>query len=945
MKHILLVFFAFIIVFSSVAQKTKVVAKVQNSGDYLPGKIIVKLKASGSQTKTLSSDIFNLPSVRFENISQKFPVSKNKISASTLKLQENYGLSRIYELSVSSDKSIPEIIEELKKNSAVEYAEPLYIHHTEYIPNDSQHNTVQSYLNQVRAQQSWDLIRNDNKVIIAIVDSGSDLDHEDLAANIHTNILDPVNGIDDDGDGYIDNFRGWDFVGPSDNNIVEDNNPNITQDGGDHGVHVSGIASSVTDNGKGVSSVAFNCAKLMILKVASDANGTDIVRGYEGVKYAADHGAQIINCSWGSENQSYYGQDIINYAIAKGCLVVAAAGNSGSNVPQYPSGYAGVIAVANVLASDSKASTSNYGSYVTIAAPGTSIWSTILDVYGSKSGTSMASPVVASAAALLKAYRPNLTMLQVGEQLRATADNIDAQNPAFTNQLGKGRLNVYRALTESQPSIKKQSITITDKSHGTFPSGDTLTIYASFKNFLSPVTNLKITLKTDDENLTVTVPQQTIANLNTLATQNNVGPFKVYIKPGIPENYAADLRFEYSANNNTYSDFEGFTVQLNRDYINLETSTIATTVTSKGTIGFLQAGGEDGTRGFQYKDEQLLYEASLMIGNSSNKVSNNARSAEGSTDDHFAKQVRIRGIATADTLRAIAEFDDSNSPNPLNVYVTQRSLVVKNGIKDNYLITEYEVKNKSNFVLNNLYIGMFNDWDINGGANNATEFDSEKNIAYVYDKTGGNFPYAAVKLLSNANPAYYPLTNRLSGNILANDNFTTAEKYTTLSNGISSNSLAVDGNGTDISFVVGYGPFSLLPKESAKAAFSFIGGENKTIIEQTANQSLSIYQTVKLDTVPSAVIPIAPVVDQLSLYSFTIDGMPYVKISLPEKAYVTLELYSINGKRVQVIEADNYVKGIHPIPVYGTQGLASGTYFYRLTANGKIKTFKTTIIN
>jgi hypothetical protein len=271
--------------------------------------------------------------------------------------------------------------------------------------------------------------------------------------------------------------------------------------------------------------------------------------------------------------------------------------------------------------------------------------------------------------------------------------------------------------------------------------------------------------------------------------------------------------------------------------------------------------------------------------------------------------------------------------------------VVKNGIKDNYLITEYEVKNKSNFVLNNLYIGMFNDWDINGGANNATEFDTDKNIAYVYDKTGGNFPYAAVKLLSNANPAYYPLTNRLSGNILANDNFTTAEKYTTLSNGISSNSLAVDGNGTDISFVVGYGPFSLLPKESVKAAFSFIGGENKTAIEQTANQSLSIYQTVKLDTVPGAAIPINPVVDQLTLYSFSIDGMPYVKISLPEKAYITLELYSINGKRVQVIEADNYVKGIHPIPVYGTQSLASGTYFYRLTANGKIKTFKTTIIN
>ena len=922
--------------------KTAAVSRTLSEGSYLPNRIIVKFKEDGSsQTKTLSTDkLISVSSATIESITQKFPtLSRTKTGASTLKIQDKFGLNRIYELRLSGKETLEKTLDELRANDKVEYAEPVYIHHADFTPVDSLYSVgSQNYLNQVRAPQAWDLVRNNPKVIIAIVDSGSDLDHIDLAANIYLNTADPINGIDDDGDGFIDNFRGWDFVGASEDNIVEDPDPNIISAAADHGAHVSGIASAVTNNIKGGASIAYNCAKLMIIKTASDVDGTSIVRGYEGIKYAADHGAHIINCSWGSENLSYFGQDIINYAINKGCLIVSASGNNGGNVPQYPAGYAGVMAVANVNSNDEKNGSSNYGPYISISAPGTDIWSTSFNTYDKKTGTSMASPVVASAAALVKTYFPNLTMQQVGEVLRITSDNIDSKNPAFINQLGKGRLNVYRALTESSPSIKRQSIVVTDQAGGTFPEGDTLTIYASFKNFLNPVNNLKITLKTNEDYLVVTQPEVIIANLGTLATQSNVGPFKVYIKPGAPDNYSAELRFEYSATANSYTDFEGFTIQLNRDYLNLRTNNIATTVTSKGSIGFLQGGGEEGTLGFQFKGEQLLYEGALMIGNSEMKVSNNARSSDSGADDHFQKQVRVRAIINADTTRAEAAFDDSGSPNPLNIYVTQRSLVVKNDATSNYLITEYEVENTNDYVLNNVYIGTFNDWDINGGALNATKYDKDKNIAYAYDRSSSTFPYAAIKLISSANPAYYPLSNRLSGNLLANDNFSIAEKYTALSSGVSSAEIGTGNSGTDVSFVVGYGPYSIPPKKSVKAAFAYIGAANIPDAEATAALASTVYQNVKLD--------LDPAIDNVTLYSYysELEQLPYVAINLPERANISIDLYNHLGQKVKNVRNGMFVKGEYHFPVFNTDGLANGVYFFALNANGKISTFKTTFL-
>ncbi|WP_374165570.1 S8 family serine peptidase [Arcticibacter sp. MXS-1] len=295
---------------------------------FVPGLVIVKLKegaAPNSAAKTLSAGpVLDLKSATIESLVQKFPATNlNKSKSAVSRETDRIGLSRIYELRYFGDVDIATVINELLKDPDVEYAEPSYIAHIDYTPNDRLYSS-QSYLQQVGAPQAWDVIKSSNGVIIGIVDSGSEQRHEDLSANV---------------------IGGYDLVGAtsSTSTFTEDADFNVVGSANDHGVHVSGLASAVSNNGKGVASIASD-AKLFIVKTAADDDPDHIYRGFDGIKYAADHGAMIINCSWGTQQYSRYEQDIVSYVISKGCLIVAAAGNigdDGNTTPDYPAAYRG----------------------------------------------------------------------------------------------------------------------------------------------------------------------------------------------------------------------------------------------------------------------------------------------------------------------------------------------------------------------------------------------------------------------------------------------------------------------------------------------------------------------------------------------------------------------------------------------------------------------------
>lgn len=911
--------------------------------DYTPNTLIVKFKAGASNSAKTKVSNKSLPSLKsasvatFKKMFQSSPARATVFSSGYNKI--DVGLDRIYEITYSGKTDIDKVINELLQDSTIEYAEPRYIYRRSFTPSDPR-IISQNYLNVIQAPQAWNIINNSSAVLIGIVDSGSELNHEDLAANIYRNTADPINGFDDDKDGYVDNYWGWDFVGNTSSNIVEDNDPNVKSDAADHGVHVSGIASAVTNNNVGVASVAFN-AKLLIVKTGADDDGTSIHRGYEGIKYAVDKGALVINCSWGSVAGGAYGADIVNYAISRGCLIVAAAGNANTDQPEYPAGYPGVMSVANVTDSDIRSGSSNYGYSVDIAAPGTGIVSTVRNnQYTFYSGTSMSTPIVSSAAALVKSRFPSFTMQQVGEQIRATADFIDDKNTGYEGQLGKGRLNVFRAITELVPSIRNQKLTVVDKANGAIPAGDTIKIYFDLKNFLSPASGVTVSLSSTNTFVRILTPPLNVGAFGTNETKPMTGPFLVVIDKLIPDNLPVEFRLDYASTANSYRDFEIFILNAARDYLDVTVNQVSTTMTSVGRIGFSKAEGVDGL-GFIYKGESLLYEASLMIGNSSTRVSNNTRSVGGNSDEHFVKKVRATPVdGSTAAFDARAEFDDSGSPEPLNIYINHRVLAYSSSPDDKYVIAEYVIKNENENDLKNVYVGLFTDWDVDDDGKDVTKYDAANRLGYVFAKAG-NKPYAGVKLLSKlAEPAYYPLSYQVQGNPLQSGGFTIEEMYETLSGGIRSMGLGENSaNGYDVMFVIGAGPYTIKAGHTITVAFALIGGDNLSDLTNSAVAAQSKYDALLYKP------PLPSISDDLILkqnYPNPVTSFTTIEYNIPTSGYANLSVYNILGQRVKNVLSQNVNSGYYTTQV-DLSDLPGGVYFYKLRFGNGERTLKLNI--
>ena len=358
-------------------------------------------------------------------------------------------VERLYVFYIEANE-VGQAITEFAVDPNIASADLYRIPELDYTPNDPQRGS-QWHLGKIQAYGAWDLIRGDSTrySIIGIVDTGVYWMHPDLSRNMwineledlnHNNILDAgdINGVDNDGDGYVDDVIGWDMA---------DNDYDPQEPSPIHGTHVAGCASEATNNSIGGAGLGWS-ARLLAVK-GGDIDG-DLVAVWQGVVYAADRGAQIINCSWGSPGHSSSEQIIINTVYSMGVTVVAAAGNDDFWTPpyfNYPSAYDHVIAVAATNSNDTKASFTNYGSWVDVSAPGSGIYATWSNnTYINLSGTSMSSPMVAALAGLLKAINHTLTVDQITSHIKDYADNIDALNPGFAGLLGTGRINAMASL-------------------------------------------------------------------------------------------------------------------------------------------------------------------------------------------------------------------------------------------------------------------------------------------------------------------------------------------------------------------------------------------------------------------------------------------------------------------------------------------------------------------
>ncbi len=353
-----------------------------------------------------------------------------------------------YTLTVPEGKGLFETLREWSELDEVAFAEPSEAGFNDalaYIPDDPDfgrlwglRNTGQTVNNvagtadaDIDAPEAWDITRGRPDVIVTVIDTGADLNHPDLAANILPR------GLED-----------WDF---------SDADDPVPDDANGHGTHVAGTAAAV-DSTVGIIGVASAC-RIMPLRVNLTA-GMNQNRA-DAINYAAAQAAAhadrryVINCSWRMNGDHAGVHNAVINAVNHNVVVCFAAGNDDNNTdttPQYPGVYPEVISVAATDQRDRKATFSNYGANVDVSAPGVNIYSTFPDdSYAFLDGTSMASPHVAGLAALVWSRNPTLTNAQVRTTIQDTCDNIDALNPGFGGLLGRGRINAFRALSATPP--------------------------------------------------------------------------------------------------------------------------------------------------------------------------------------------------------------------------------------------------------------------------------------------------------------------------------------------------------------------------------------------------------------------------------------------------------------------------------------------------------------
>jgi len=433
---------------------------------YIPGEIYLKIKPSFSNLIKSNNATPNLrielPFLNNRLINEnKFVQKINKPFNSP----KNKDFNNIIKLKFPQNENIDDLIQKLKDDGFYEYVEKVPMRYIIAIPNDPSY-PVQWSLKKIKAAEAWDEAQGNAPIIVAVVDNAIQTNHEDLAANM---------------------------VAGKDMSSLNDFDPNPPNASFSHGTHVAGIVAAVNNNAVGIASASNNKIKIMPIKATPDnGNPNGIYFGFEGITWAVDNGAKIINLSWGGAGFSQAEQEVIDHAFNQGVLVVAAAGNDNSEELNYPASYNHVISVASLDSTDIRSSFSSFGNKIDISAPGRGILSTLpFNIYGSFGGTSMATPLVASCLGYIWSSFPNMNIGELENLIKNTSDNINLQNPLLNGKLGSGRINLLNAVACKSLGIDTLTLKISPSRY--FCEGDTVTIsttlvadteYKWFKNNL-----------------------------------------------------------------------------------------------------------------------------------------------------------------------------------------------------------------------------------------------------------------------------------------------------------------------------------------------------------------------------------------------------------------------------------------------------------------------------
>ncbi|GAB4287842.1 MAG: hypothetical protein Kow0098_04920 [Ignavibacteriaceae bacterium] len=938
-------FFMFTVFLSVIIWKNAIGGEIIENGEkkYLPNMVIIKLN-----DYPVADEMGNviLGRILQDYLGTLTATNTRLIFPEKYREEDAVGIGRIIEVKYLSEIDPAYVSEKLMRFAEIEWAEPRYVYETGFIPNDPSYGT-QWNLPKIKSDLAWDINQGDTSVVIGIVDTGIDWDHPDLAANIWHN-WDEIsnNGVDDDGNGYVDDYIGWDFGGLTG---TPDNDP--MEDQPDHGTHVAGISSAVTNNSIGVASIGFK-TKIMAVKTTQNdqrgPNGPYIIYGYEGIVYAADNGAQVINCSWGGSSYSIFGQETILYAVSNGALVVAAAGNSGAETAHFPSGFDGVLSVASTDANDLKSSFSTFGTTVDVSAPGSGIYSTWQNnTYATLSGTSMASPLAAGLAALITSQFPGYTPLQVGEQLRVNSDVIDLINPAYTNKIGYGRINAYNSLINTNSiSARAVGFEFSDElpggdGDGIFEAGEIISLGVNFINYLNPTSNLSVSLVSKNAYTTVINAVFNAGSVGTLEDFNNFSSkFTFEIDNSLPQN--AVLSFLLDFQDGSYSDYQWTMTIGNPTYASHNVNDILMTVTSKGTIGFNDYPDNSQGDGFKYLEEDnALFEGALILGLSSSQISDVARGSNQSlqnTDFTVIQPYILQTPGVIADQEGSAIFTDQSAPNSIGIQSNLHTYAFSDFGNTNYIILRYRLINITTSEITGLYSGLFFDWDFADANNDITEWDETGGLGYVYRNGGNPDFWIASALISSEDYNFWAIQNDGGdGGFSIYDGFTDSEKWQAISSGIGKPQA---GTG-DVSHVVSGGPFNISAGDTLDVAFVVMAAEDLNSLRSTVANARDRYQNI-LNGVPVSVSGEEVKPAKFSLeQNYPNPFNPTTKISyeLPSDDFVSLKIYDVLGNEVRTLVNRRQTAGTHEIE-FDASGLVSGIYLYSLRSGTKSETRK-----
>lgn len=578
-------------------------------------------------------------------------------------------------------------------------------------PNDPE-APKQGLLSLIRATEAWDIEDGSDSVIIGISDSGVRQDHEDLkdALFIRTSEI-PDNNIDDDNNGYVDDYDGYSFSAKADG--VGNANANNPFNG--HGTSVAGICAARVNNNIGIAGVANTCN---IFPLRTMPNGTTgIVYGYESIMYCATNDIHVVNCSWGGQSRSCIDEDIIAYAIARGTAVIAAAGNHGSPSPFYPAAYNGVFSVGVVDASDNVVPMSGHGPTVDIMAPGHGSWSTANDgTYAGFCCTSGSAPIVSAVVALVRSRHPELGPREACAVVRATAKASPwATVPGSIDPLllPQGRVDALSAVMANPDTLVSMVLdsvlVFGPRQASRWTVGDTIEVRIRLRNELAPIelkqmSNIRLT---GDASRGIELVSNASADLSVVVDKQQVqvlAPIHFVVTRATDTATFAVITLAGTSNGKPFQQVLTAAITPSRAYTTLSNARLQVSIGDRGRIGNtdLQRGQGDGLTFDAYCGQ--LYECGYMV-SANGRVVDNVR-AERRTNDHFRS---IKGYVRPDPELAIIQDLDAPDSARIGVQIEQR--VALDSVRG-LLIIDATVINVSDSTLNDLALGWFSDWDL-----------------------------------------------------------------------------------------------------------------------------------------------------------------------------------------------------------------------------------------